>query len=107
MLLGQLGVIADSYPYAFLTFCSSLIQLVLMFVIMVGQDVMGEASDRRVIETANHTAVVLQQCRHLHAALTGQDAVLAGLVDRALTDPATASRSAPATHHPELGGAST
>ena len=82
MVLGELRLIPDPYPFAFLTFCSSLVQLVLMFVIMVGQDVLGEASDRRVIETADHTAVVLRQCRHLRHHLVAQDALLLGMVER-------------------------
>jgi len=42
MLLAQLGVIGfDPYPFPFLLFLSSLAQLIFMFVIMVGQDVIG------------------------------------------------------------------
>ncbi len=82
MVLAQLGLIGDPYPFPFLLFLSSLAQLVLMFVIMVGQDVLGEASDRRARETANHTTVVLQQCKHLRQHLVAQDAVIADLVGR-------------------------
>jgi uncharacterized membrane protein len=84
MLLALAGVIPDPYPFPFLLFCSSLAQLVFMFVIMVGQDVLGEVSDRRVVETANHTAVVLQQCRHLRQHLLAQDELLTAVVDRAV-----------------------
>ncbi|MDL5158489.1 DUF1003 domain-containing protein [Actinomycetospora termitidis] len=80
MGLALAGVIPDPYPFPFLLFCSSLAQLVLMFVIMVGQDVLGEAQDRRVVETANHTAVVLQQCRHLRQHLVAQDELIMALV---------------------------
>jgi hypothetical protein len=39
--LAQVGIITfDPYPFAFLLFISSLLQLVFMFVIMVGQDVL-------------------------------------------------------------------
>lgn len=101
-VLALLGVIPDPYPFPFLLFCSSLAQLVLMFVIMVGQDVLGEAADRRVVETAEHTTVVLQQCRHLRQHLVAQDEVIAGLVahvaptDRPATQDGTDDRSAPA-----------
>lgn len=84
MALALLGVIPDPYPFPFLLFCSSLAQLVFMFVIMVGQDVLGEVSDRRVVETANHTAVVLQQCRHLRQHLLAQDELLTAVVERAM-----------------------
>jgi hypothetical protein len=79
-VLALAGVIPDPYPFPFLLFCSSLAQLVFMFLIMVGQDVLGEASDRRVIQTANHTAVVLQQCRHLRQHLVAQDELILSLV---------------------------
>ena len=98
MLLGQNGVIPDAYPFPFMTFCSSLAQLVLMFVIMVGQDVLGESSECRVVETAAHTAVVLQQCRHLRQHLITQDRVLAGLLDGA--DAGVPAHSAGADHDP-------
>ncbi|WP_018333857.1 DUF1003 domain-containing protein [Actinomycetospora chiangmaiensis] len=81
MALALVGVIPDPYPFPFLLFCSSLAQLVFMFLIMVGQDVLGEASDRRVIQTANHTAVVLRQCRHLRQHLVAQDELILSLVD--------------------------
>lgn len=84
MVLALLGVIPDPYPFPFLLFCSSLAQLVFMFVIMVGQDVIGEVSERRLVETSNHTAVVLQQCRHLRQHLLAQDELLAAVVEQAV-----------------------
>ncbi len=95
MALALLGVIPDPYPFPFLLFCSSLAQLVFMFVIMVGQDVLGEVSDRRVVETSNHTAVVLQQCRHLRQHLLAQDELLTAVVERAV-DGGTEGPGAPA-----------
>jgi hypothetical protein len=53
-----------------------------MVFIVVGQDVLGEGSDRRAIQTADHTAVVRQPCRHLHQHLAEQDRVLDDLVAR-------------------------
>jgi uncharacterized membrane protein len=84
MALALAGAIPDPYPFPFLLFCSSLAQLLFMFVIMVGQDVLGEASERRLVETANHTAVVLQQCRHLRQHLLAQDELLAAVVEQAV-----------------------
>jgi uncharacterized membrane protein len=96
MALAVAGVIPDPYPFPFLLFCSSLAQLVFMFVIMVGQDVLGEVSERRVAETANHTAVVLQQCRHLRQHLLAQDALLGAVVDQAVSAGQEAGSGAPA-----------
>jgi uncharacterized membrane protein len=100
MALALLGVIPDPYPFPFLLFCSSLAQLVFMFVIMVGQDVLGEVSERRVAETANHTAVVLQQCRHLRQHLLAQDSLLDAVVDQAVSagQPDRAGAPAPRAH---------
>lgn len=96
MALAVLGVIPDPYPFPFLLFCSSLAQLLFMFVIMVGQDVLGEVSERRVAETANHTAVVLQQCRHLRQHLLAQDALLGSVVDQAVNAGSADGTGAPA-----------
>ncbi len=96
MVLAVLGAIPDPYPFPFLLFCSSLAQLVFMFVIMVGQDVLGEVSDRRVLETSNHTAVVLQQCRHLRQHLLAQDELLVAVVEQAIDGRASDGPGAPA-----------
>lgn len=96
MALGLVGVIGDPYPFPFLLFCSSLAQLLFMFVIMVGQDVLGEVSERRVVETANHTAVVLQQCRHLRQHLLAQDELLGAVVEQAMSAGERGGAGAPA-----------
>jgi uncharacterized membrane protein len=96
IVLALLGVIPDPYPFPFLLFCSSLAQLVFMFVIMVGQDVLGEVSDRRIVETSNHTAVVLQQCRHLRQHLLAQDELLSAVVEEAVDARAPEGPGAPA-----------
>jgi hypothetical protein len=64
--------------------------------------VIGEESDRRVVETANHTAVVLQQCRHLRQHLLAQDELLGAVVEQAVRaeeqGPDDAGAPAPRTH---------
>jgi len=46
--LALAGIITfDPYPFASLLFISSLLQLVFMFIIMVGQDVLGRAGTQR------------------------------------------------------------
>ena len=48
IVLAEAGVQRfDLYPFAFMTFLSTLAQLIFMVVIMVGQDVLGQAADRR------------------------------------------------------------
>ena len=72
--LAQVGVIKfDPYPFAFLLFISSLLQLVFMFVIMVGQDVLGGADDQRAQQTFQDAEAILHECRRLQQHLTAQD----------------------------------
>ena len=72
--LAQAGVITfDPYPFAFLLFLSNLVQLVLMFVIMVGQDVLGRAGDERSQQTFLDAEAILHECMQLQRHLTAQD----------------------------------
>jgi uncharacterized membrane protein len=66
----------DPYPFAFLLFLSSLAQLVLMFIIMVGQDVLGRAGDRRSERTFRDAEAILHECHRLQEHLTAQDALI-------------------------------
>lgn len=76
--LAVLGVIRfDPYPFAFLLFLSSLAQLVLMFVIMVGQQVLGRAGDQRSEQTFRDAEAILHECRRLQRHLTAQDELIA------------------------------
>jgi uncharacterized membrane protein len=78
--LALFGIIKfDSYPFAFLLFISSLLQLVFMFVIMVGQDVLGRAGDQRAQQTFLDAEAVLHECRRLQRHLTAQDKVIVTL----------------------------
>jgi uncharacterized membrane protein len=78
--LALLGVIKfDPYPFAFLLFISSLLQLVAMFVIMVGQDVLGRAADQRAQQTFLDAEAVLHECRRLQIHLTAQDTAIVAI----------------------------
>jgi uncharacterized membrane protein len=78
MALALLGIIKfDPYPFAFLLFISSLLQLIFMFVIMVGQDVLGQAGDHRAEQTFLDAEAVLHECSRLQHHLTAQDKVIA------------------------------
>jgi uncharacterized membrane protein len=69
----------DPYPFAFMTFLSSLVQLIFMIVIMVGQDVLGRAADRRSQQTFLDAEAILHECRRMKARLTAQDRIIDSL----------------------------
>ena len=80
IFLAQVGVITfDPYPFAFLLFLSSLAQLIFMFVIMVGQEVLGAAGDTRAQQTYLDGEAVLHECRRLQTHLTAQDRVIVAI----------------------------
>ncbi len=70
----------DPYPFAFLLFLGNIAQLLLMFVIMVGQQVLGGASDKRAVQTYKDAEAILHECLQLQAHLMEQDKALASLV---------------------------
>ena len=74
------GIITfDPYPFAFLLFISSLLQLVFMFVIMVGQDVLGRAGTQRAEQTYLDAEAVVHECRRLQRHLTEQDKAIVAI----------------------------
>ncbi len=78
--LSVIGVITfDPYPFAFLLFLSSLSQLIFMFVIMVGQDVLGRAGDKRAQQTYLDAEAVLHECARLEEHLTAQDRLIVNI----------------------------
>jgi uncharacterized membrane protein len=75
----------DPYPFAFLLFLSSLTQLLLMFVIMLGQQVLGRAADRRAEMTFRDAEAVLHACERLQAHLRAQDLAIRHVVEHMTT----------------------
>ncbi len=71
----------DPYPYAFLLFLSSLTQLLLMFIIMVGQQVIGRTADKRAVQTYVDAEAVLHACERLQAHLRAQDVAIRHIVE--------------------------
>lgn len=71
----------DPYPYAFLLFLSSQLQLLLMFVIMVGQQVIGRSADKRAAATYLNAEAVLHACERLQAHLRAQDLAIRHVVE--------------------------
>jgi uncharacterized membrane protein len=72
----------DPYPFAFLLFLGNIVQLLLMFVIMVGQQVLGAASDKRAIVTYQDAEAILHECLQMQEHLTAQDGALDRLIQR-------------------------
>ncbi len=79
--LVQLGPLRpiDCYPYTMLLTVSSFAQLVLMFVIMVGQDVLGHEADRRAEQTSLNAEAILYECGRIEEHLADQDRVIVSL----------------------------
>ncbi|HKT03879.1 MAG TPA: DUF1003 domain-containing protein [Rugosimonospora sp.] len=84
--LAQVGVQRiDPYPFAFMSFLSTLAQLVFMIVIMVGQDVLGRAADRRSEQTFLDAEAILHECGRMQARLAAQDRIIDALADYTTT----------------------
>jgi uncharacterized membrane protein len=72
----------DPYPFAFLLFLGNIVQLLLMFVIMVGQQVLGAASDKRAVVTYQDAEAILHECLQMQEHLTAQDGALERMIQR-------------------------
>jgi hypothetical protein len=56
------------------------LQLVLLPIIIVGQNVQGRAADKRAVQTYNDAEAILHECLQLQAHLMEQDKVLGDLI---------------------------
>jgi uncharacterized membrane protein len=72
----------DPYPFAFLLFLGNIVQLLLMFVIMVGQQVLGAASDKRAVVTYQDAEAILHECLQMQDHLNAQDDALERIIQR-------------------------
>jgi uncharacterized membrane protein len=72
----------DPYPFAFLLFLGNIVQLLLMFVIMVGQQVLGAASDKRAVVTYQDAEAILHECLQMQDHLNAQDGALRRIIHR-------------------------
>ena len=72
----------DPYPFAFLLFLGNIVQLLLMFVIMVGQQVLGAAADKRAMVTYQDAEAILHECLQMQEHLTAQDVALNRMIQR-------------------------
>jgi hypothetical protein len=64
------------------------LQLVLLPIIIVGQNVQGRAADKRAVQTYQDAEAILHECLQLQAHLMEQDKVLESLIGRGRLDPA-------------------
>ncbi|MFD7449247.1 DUF1003 domain-containing protein [Kitasatospora sp. NPDC059827] len=102
--LSQLGVQTfDPYPFAFMSFLSTLAQLIFMIVIMVGQDVLGKVGDRRAEQTLLDAEAVLHECGRMKARLEAQGRVIESLAD--YTDAQVTRQLARAIHRSRVAAA--
>ncbi|MEV6925597.1 DUF1003 domain-containing protein [Dactylosporangium sp. NPDC051485] len=69
----------DPYPFAFMSFLSTLAQLIFMIVIMVGQDVLDRSADRRSEQTFLDAEAILHECQRMKARLSAQDRIIDSL----------------------------
>jgi uncharacterized membrane protein len=85
MALATLGIrqfAKDPYPFAFLLFLSNIVQLLLMFVIMDGQQVLGQASHKLAVVTYQDAEATLHECLQMQKHLHAQDKALEGIIHR-------------------------
>jgi hypothetical protein len=65
------------------------IQLVLLPIIIVGQNVQGHAADKRAIQTYQDAEAILHECLQLQEHLMAQDRILQSLIEGTKGQPAT------------------
>ncbi|HEY7933365.1 MAG TPA: DUF1003 domain-containing protein [Solirubrobacteraceae bacterium] len=80
--LGQ-SLFGDPYPWALMLLVfGGIMQMLLMIAIMVGQQVLGGAADKRAVQTYKDAEAILHECQQLQAHLQSQDQLLSHIVDR-------------------------
>lgn len=86
-VIGLVGIVASLSNNTSLTLIVAAVsgyflQLVLLPIIIVGQNIQGRASDKRAVETYKDAEAILAECLHLQAHLQEQDQILDDLVQR-------------------------
>jgi hypothetical protein len=72
---------ATSSPLLLVQWISqTFIQLVMLSILMVGQNIQGRAADQRAADTYKDAEAILQECLQLQAHLQAQDKVLDDVV---------------------------
>jgi hypothetical protein len=71
------SLFGDSYPWSLMLLVfGGILQMLLMIAIMVGQQVLGQAADKRAAQTYKDAEAILHECQQLQAHLRSQDALL-------------------------------
>src|SRR5258708_12136331 len=87
MLLGSSQLIGfDPYPYPFLLFLGNVVQLLLIFIILLGQQVLGRTADKRAAQTFEDAEAILHDCEQIQNHLIAQDTPLETCVDLGADD---------------------
>jgi uncharacterized membrane protein len=82
LFLGD-AVLGDPYPWnLMLLVVGGIFQALAMVAIMVGQDILGKAADKRAEDTFNDAAATLHEAGQIQAHLAEQDKCLTTLVGR-------------------------
>ena len=83
--IGYLGphVFNDPYPFSLMLLVfGGIIQMLLMIAIMVGQQVLGAAADKRAVQTYQDAEAVLHEAQQIQAHLAAQDAQITAILQR-------------------------
>ena len=71
----------DGYPFPLMLLVfGGIIQMLLMIAIMVGQQVLGAAADKRATQTYKDAEAILHECQQLQAHLQAQDEAMAKIM---------------------------
>lgn len=66
----------DPYPFPLLLLIGNVVQLLLVFVILVGQQVLGRTADKRSLQTYEDAEEIFKEVVQLHDHLVEQDRIL-------------------------------
>ena len=86
-LISLPAAISGGIPTVISWIAQTFLQLVLLSIIMVGQKVSSEASDKRAQDTYNDAEAVLHEALQIQEHLAAQDALLSRLVGAVLPHP--------------------
>jgi uncharacterized membrane protein len=84
----------DPYPYPFLLFLGNVVQLLLIFIILLGQQVLGRTADRHSMHTYEDAEAILVDCEQIQNHLIAQDTHLAAITDLHAEEQETLARAA-------------
>ena len=91
--LGQ-SLFGDPYPWALMLLVfGGIMQMLLMIAIMVGQQVLGGAADKRAVQTYQDAEAILHECQQLQAHLQSQDQLLSSITSQMVALEATSKQS--------------